>query len=149
MGGEEPAAPEGEEADPKKDFQEAVGKIGQVINELQDKDQFDEKDIKNVMNSIITAIGPEGFKLVGDKVVESFYKKMQGSTENVDTEEEPIEDAEEETPTEEVPSEEKLDENFIKTLKFEAKQLLKEQLEQEIIKRKRSILIENIKRKLI
>jgi hypothetical protein len=149
MGGEEPAAPEGEEADPKKEFQEAVGKIGQVINELQDKGQFDEKDIKNVMNSIITAIGPEGFKLVGDKVVESFYKKMQGSTESVDSEEDvPVEEPATEEPAEEEPTE-KLDENFLRSLKKEAKQLLKEQLAQEIIKRKRSILIENIKRKLI
>jgi hypothetical protein len=148
---EEPAAeePAAEEADPKKDFQEAVGKLGQVINELQDKEQFDEKDIKNVMNSIITAIGPEGFKLVGDKVVESFYKKMQGSTESVDSKEEvPTEEpAEEEVPAEEG-GEEKLDENFLRSLKKEAKQLLKEQLEQELIKRKKNILIEQIKRKL-
>ena len=163
---EEPVAPEGEElpatdttatpeapaeeADPKKEFQEAVGKLGQTINELQDKEQFDAKDIKNAMNSLITAIGPEGFKLVGDKVVESFYKKMQGSTENVDTEEAPVEDTEEETPAEEAPVEEpKLDENFVRGLKVKAKVLLKEQLQQEIEKRKRNILIESIKRKIV
>jgi cytochrome c556 len=116
MGGEEAPA---EEADPKKEFQEAVGKLGQTINDLQDNDQFDEKDIKNAMNSLISAIGSEGFKLVGDKVVESFYKKMQGSQENVDKgkEEEPIEEPAEEAPIEE-PSTEKLDENFIKSLKL-------------------------------
>jgi hypothetical protein len=163
---EEPVAPEGEElpatdttatpeapaeeADPKKQFQEAVGKLGQTINELQDKEQFDAKDIKNAMNSLISAIGPEGFKLVGDKVVESFYKKMQGSSENVDTEETPVEDTEEETPAEEAPVEEpKLDENFVRGLKVKAKILLKEQLQQEIEKRKRNILIENIKRKIV
>jgi DNA-directed RNA polymerase beta' subunit len=145
------AAPEApaEEADPKKEFQEAVGKLGQTINDLQDKKQFDEKDIKNAMNSLITAIGPEGFKLVGDKVVESFYKKMQGSEVSTDdTEEEaPVEEpsAEEEAPAEEP----KLDENFVRGLKVKAKVLLKEQLQQEIEKRKRNILIESIKRKII
>jgi hypothetical protein len=157
-GGEElpaaDAAPEGgeeapaEEADPKKEFQEAVGKIGQTINDLQDKDQFDAKDIKNAMNSLISAIGPEGFKEVGDKAIESFYKKMQGSQES-SSEEAPAEEAPvEEVPTEE-PSTEKLDENFIKGLKTKAKVLLKEQLQQEIEKRKRNLLIQNIKRKLI
>jgi DnaJ-class molecular chaperone len=143
------AAPEGgEEADPKKEFQEAVGKIGQTINDLQDKDQFDAKDIKNAMNSLISAIGPEGFKEVGDKAIESFYKKMQGSQES-SSEEAPAEEAPvEEVPTEE-PSTEKLDENFIKGLKTKAKVLLKEQLQQEIEKRKRNLLIQNIKRKLI
>ena len=155
---EEPAAdttatPEApaEDADPKKAFQEAVGKLGQTINELQDNDQFDEKDIKNAMNSLISAIGPEGFKLVGDKVIESFYKKMQGSEISTD-------DTEEETSTEEPATEEpateeegteKLDENFLKQLKIESKRLLKEQLQQEIEKRKRKILIESIKRKLV
>lgn len=153
---EEPAAPEmggeeapAEEADPKKEFQEAVGKLGQTINELQDNDQFDAKDIKNAMNSLISAIGPEGFKLVGDKVVESFYKKMQGSQESVDKdkEEAPVEEPAEETPIEE-PTE-KLDENFVKSLKTKAKVLLKEQLQEEILRRKRNLLIQNIKRKLI
>lgn len=165
---EEPATPEGgeeapaadaattpevpaEDADPKKAFQEAVGKLGQTINELQDNDQFDEKDIKNAMNSLISAIGPEGFKLVGDKVIESFYKKMQGSEISTD-------DTEEETSTEAPATEEpaaeeegteKLDENFLKQLKIESKRLLKEQLQQEIEKRKRKILIESIKRKLV
>ena len=154
---EEPAAdasatPEApaEEADPKKEFQEAVGKLGQIINDLQDSDNFDEKDIKNAMNSLITAIGPEGFKLVGDKVVESFYKKMQGSEVSTDN-------TEEETPTEELPAEEpaeeelteKLDEGFLNQLKAESKRLLKEQLKQELEKRKRNILIESIKKKII
>ena len=141
---EEPAA---EEADPKKDFQEAVGKLGQVINTLQDQKMFEAKDIKNVMNSVISAIGKEGFKEVGDDVVDSFVKKIRGSEETVkvdNTEEEP---AEEEVPAEEE-GEEKLDENFLRSLKKEAKQLLKEQLEQELIKRKKHILIEQIKRKL-
>lgn len=151
---EEPAAEETptEEADPKKDFQEAVGKLGQVINTLQDQKAFDAKDIKNVMNSVISAVGKEGFKEVGDDVVDSFIKKMRGSEEKIkadNTEEEPTE---EEVPTEEVPAEEegeeKLDENFLRSLKKEAKQLLKEQLEQELIKRKKNILIEQIKRKL-
>jgi hypothetical protein len=151
---EEPAAEETptEEADPKKDFQEAVGKLGQVINTLQDQKTFDAKDIKNVMNSVISAVGKEGFKEVGDDVVDSFIKKMRGSEEKIkadNTEEEPTE---EEVPTEEVPAEEegeeKLDENFLRSLKKEAKQLLKEQLEQELIKRKKNILIEQIKRKL-
>lgn len=151
-GGEEaPAAPEApaEEADPKKEFQEAVGKLGQTINELQDNDKFDEKDIKNAMNSLITAIGPEGFKLVGDKAVESFYKKMQGSQESTDKEEAPVEaPAAEEAPIEE-PSTEKLDETFVNGLKTKAKSLLKEQLEEEILRRKRNLLIQNIKRKLV
>jgi len=155
---EEPAAdttatPEApaEEADPKKEFQEAVGKLGQTINDLQDKEQFDEKDIKNAMNSLITAIGPEGFKLVGDKVVESFYKKMQGSeiSTNDAEEEAPIEELPAEEPAAEEESTEKLDESFLKQLKAESKKLLKEQLQQEIQKRKRTILIENIKRKLV
>jgi len=142
---EEPA----EEVDPKKAFQEAVGKLGQTINDLQDNEQFDEKDIKNAMNSLISAIGSEGFKMVGDKVVDSFIKKMKGSQEKIDTEETPAE----ETPAEEVPAEEesteKLDENLLRQLKAESKKLLKEQLQQEIEKRKRTILIESIKRKLI
>jgi len=128
---EEPAAdttatPEApaEEADPKKEFQEAVGKLGQTINDLQDKEQFDEKDIKNAMNSLITAIGPEGFKLVGDKVVESFYKKMQGSEISTN-------DAEEEAPIEELPAEEPAAE------------------EESTEKLDESFLIENIKRKLV
>jgi hypothetical protein len=149
---EEPAeapAPEGEEApDTKKDFQEAVGKLGQLINDLQDNDEFDEKDVKNAMNSLISAIGPDGFKLVGDKAVESFYKKMQGSkedsTEETSTEEVPAEEA----PVEE-PATEKLDESFVKDLKVKAKLILKEQLEQEILKRKRKFLIEGIKRKIV
>jgi hypothetical protein len=151
---EEPAAPEGEETDPKKEFQEAVGKLGQVINELQDNDQFDEKDIKNAMNSLISAIGPEGFKLVGDKVVESFYKKMQGSKENISKEKEETPTEEPATPEDgeeaaiEEPSTEKLDETFVRNLKVKAKVILKEQLEQEILKRKRKFLIEGIKRKL-
>ena len=145
---EEPAA---EEADPKKDFQEAVGKLGQVINTLQDQKAFEAKDIKNVMNSVISAIGKEGFKEVGDDVVDSFVKKIRGSEETIkvdNTEEVPTEEpAEEEVPAEEE-GEEKLDENFLRSLKKEAKQLLKEQLEQELIKRKKNILIEQIKRKL-
>ena len=103
------------------------------------------------MNSVISAIGKEGFKEVGDDVVDSFVKKIRGSeeavkvdnTEEVPTEEEPIE----EVPAEEE-GEEKLDENFLRSLKKEAKQLLREQLEQELIKRKKHILIEQIKRKL-
>jgi hypothetical protein len=148
---EETPAPEAEESDPKKEFQEAVGKLGQTINELQDNDQFDEKDIKNAMNSLISAIGDEGFKLIGDKTVESFYKKMQGSKESVNTnkEETPVEEpAAEEAPIEE-PSTEKLDEKFLGNLKQKAKLILKEQLEQEILKRKRKYLIENIKRKIV
>ena len=49
----------------------------------------------------------------------------------------------------EEPSTEKLDENILRQLKSESKRLLKEQLKQEIEKRKRNILIESIKRKLI
>ena len=149
MGGADAPAPEmggaeapAEEADPKKEFQEAVGKLGQTINDLQDNEQFDEKDIKNAMNSIISAIGPEGFKLVGNKTVESFYKKMQGSQESVDNKKE-------EMPSEEEPATEKLDENILRNLKKEAKIILKEQLQEEIIRRKKAILIEQIKRKLI
>ena len=144
-------APAEEEADPKKDFQEAVGKLGQVINTLQDQKAFEAKDIKNVMNSVISAIGKEGFKEVGDDVVDSFVKKIRGSEEAIkvdNTKEVPTEEpAEEEVPAEEG-GEEKLDENFLRSLKKEAKQLLKEQLEQELIKRKKNILIEQIKRKL-
>jgi hypothetical protein len=142
MGGAEAPA---EESDPKKDFQEAVGKLGQTINDLQDKEQFDEKDIKNAMNSLISAIGPEGFKTIGDKAVESFYKKMQGSQINEpDTEEAPVEE-----PAVEEPSTEKLDENLLRQLKSESKKILKEQLQKELLKRKKNILIENIKRKLV
>jgi hypothetical protein len=137
------AAPEGDESDPKKEFQETVGKIGQLINELQDKEEFNEGDVKNAMNSIISAIGAEGFKMVGDEVVDSFIKKMRGSQEEIDTTNKP-----EEAPAQEEPSTEKLDENFLRQLKSESKRLLKEQLKQEIEKRKKSILIESIKRKL-
>jgi len=153
-GGEEApaadAAPEGEEADPKKEFQETVGKLGQVVNELQDKKLLDKKDIKNAMNSLITAIGDD-FKQLSDKEKESFYQKIKGSSveepvnkEEPSTEEEPVE-----APAEEEPSTEKLDENILRQLKSESKRLLKEQLKQEIEKRKRNILIESIKRKLI
>lgn len=149
---EEPAAPEmggpeapAEEADPKKEFQEAVGKLGQTINELQDKKQFDEKDIKNAMNSLISAIGSEGFEMIGDKAIESFYKKMQGSQiSEPDTEKAPAEE-----PAVEEPSTEKLDENLLRQLKSESKKILKEQLQKELLKRKKNILIENIKRKLV
>ena len=144
---EEPA----EEEDPKKEFQETVGKLGQIINDLQDKKLFNEKDIKNAINSVIAAVGKEGFEMVGSKVVDSFIKKMKGSQETIkvdNTEEEPAEEeAPEEVPAEEE-GEEKLDENFLRSLKKEAKQLLREQLEQELIKRKKHILIEQIKRKL-
>ena len=153
-GGEEApaadAASEGEEADPKKEFQETVGKLGQVVNELQDKKLLDKKDIKNAMNSLITAIGDD-FKQLSDKEKESFYQKIKGSSveepvnkEEPSTEEEPVE-----APAEEEPSTEKLDENILRQLKSESKRLLKEQLKQEIEKRKRNILIESIKRKLI
>jgi hypothetical protein len=109
---------------------------------------FDEKDVKNVMNSVISAIGDEGFKMVGNKVVDSFIKKLRGSQEEVSTDtEEPAEETPEETPIEE-PETEKLDENFLKGLKTKARVLLKEQLKQEIEKRKRNILIESIKRKI-
>jgi hypothetical protein len=159
MGGEEPAAEEpaaeepaateepAAEEDPKKEFQEAVGKLVQITTKLRKDGDLKPEDIKNLINSSISAVGREGFKEVGDDVVDSFVKKMRGSEEKikVDNTEEP---AEEEEPIEE-PSTEKLDENFLRSLKKEAKQLLKEQLGQEIIKRKRSILIENIKRKLI
>jgi hypothetical protein len=149
---EEPAAeePAEEEKDPKKEFQEAVGKLGQVINTLQDQKAFKVADIKNVMNSVISAIGKEGFEEVGDDVVDSFIKKIRGSQESIkvdNTEEEPVEEPATEEPAEEEPTE-KLDENFLRSLKKEAKQLLKEQLEQELIKRKKNILIEQIKRKL-
>jgi hypothetical protein len=153
---EEPVAPEGgeeapaEEANPKKDFQETVGKLGQVINELQDKKSLDKKDIKNVMNSIISAIGDD-FEQLSDKEKESFYQKIKGSSvsdeeggeEEVPTEE-PVE-----APAEEEPSTEKLDENLLRQLKSESKRLLKEQLQKEIMRRKRGFLIENIKRKLV
>ena len=154
---EEPAAeePAEEEKDPKKEFQEAVGKLGQVINTLQDQKAFKVADIKNVMNSVISAIGKEGFEEVGDDVVDSFIKKIRGSQESIkvdNTEEEPVEEPATEEPATEEPAEEepteKLDENFLRSLKKEAKQLLKEQLEQELIKRKKNILIEQIKRKL-
>jgi hypothetical protein len=145
---EEPAAeqPEGEEVDPKKEFQETVGKLGQVINDLQDNKSLDKKDIKNVMNSIISAIGDD-FEQLSDKEKESFYQKIKGSTVEGDSTEEEV--PTEEEPTEEVPAEEKLDENLLKQLKAESKKLLKEQLQREIEKRKRNILIESIKRKLI
>jgi hypothetical protein len=146
--GEAPAAeqPEGEEVDPKKEFQETVGKLGQVINDLQDNKSLDKKDIKNVMNSIISAIGDD-FEQLSDKEKESFYQKIKGSTVEGDSTEEEV--PAEEAPTEEVPAEEKLDENLLKQLKAESKKLLKEQLQREIEKRKRNILIESIKRKLI
>jgi hypothetical protein len=102
------------------------------------------------MNSVISAIGKEGFEEVGDDVVDSFIKKIRGSQESIkvdNTEEEPVEEPATEEPAEEEPTE-KLDENFLRSLKKEAKQLLKEQLEQELIKRKKNILIEQIKRKL-
>ena len=134
-----------EEEDPKKEFQEAVGKLGQVINTLQDQKAFEVKDIKNVMNSVISAIGKEGFKEVGDDVVDSFIKKIRGSEESIKVDN--TEEAPEEVPAEEE-GEEKLDENFLRSLKKEAKQLLREQLEQELIKRKKHILIEQIKKKL-
>lgn len=146
--GAEPAAPEGEEVDPKKEFQEAVGKLGQTINDLQDADKLDPKDIKNAMNSLISAIGSEGFKELSDKEKESFYNKIKGSQESEAPSSEEEEVPAEEAPEEEVPSEEKLDENFLRKLKAESKKILKEQLAQEIIKRKRNILIEGIKRKL-
>ena len=140
-GGEEAPA---EESDPKKEFQETVGKLGQVINDLQDNKSLDKKDIKNAMNSIISAIGDD-FEQLSDKEKESFYQKIKGSSvEDVPTEEVPTE----EPPTEEPPTE-KLDENLLNQLKVESKRLLKEQLQREIEKRKRSILIEGIKRKLI
>jgi hypothetical protein len=73
---------------------------------------------------------------------------MRGSQEEVSTDtEEPAEETPEETPIEE-PETEKLDENFLKGLKTKARVLLKEQLKQEIEKRKRNILIESIKRKI-
>ena len=142
---EEPAAPEGEESDPKKEFQETVGKIGQIINELQDKKSLDKKDIKNVMNSVITAIGDD-FEQLSDKEKEGFYQKIKGSS--ISDEEGGEEAPAEEAPIEE-PSTEKLDENLLRQLKSESKRLLKEQLQQEIVKRKRKILIETIKRKII
>jgi hypothetical protein len=150
--GEAPAAeqPEGEEVDPKKEFQETVGKLGQVINDLQDNKSLDKKDIKNVMNSIISAIGDD-FEQLSDKEKESFYQKIKGSTVDGESTEEEV--PAEETPAEEVPTEEpsteKLDENLLKQLKAESKNLLKEQLQKEIEKRKRNILIESIRRKLI
>jgi hypothetical protein len=153
---EEPVAPEGgeeapaEEADPKKEFQETVGKLGQVINDLKDDKSLDKKDIKNAMNSIISAIGDD-FEQLSDKEKESFYQKIKGSTIDGESTEEEV--PAEETPVEEVPTEEpsteKLDENLLKQLKAESKNLLKEQLQREIEKRKRNILIESIRRKLI
>jgi hypothetical protein len=146
MGGEAPAEePAAEEVDPKKEFQETVGKLGQVINELQDKKTLDKKDIKNAMNSIISAIGDD-FEQLSDKEKEAFYQKIKGSS--VDDESNKEEAPAEEMPIEE-PSTEKLDENLLRQLKSESKRLLKEQLQKEIEKRKRNILIESIKRKLI
>ena len=149
MGGEkpaeEPATPESEEVDAKKEFQETVGKIGQLINDLQKEDKFDEGDVKNAMNSVISAIGPEGFKMVDSDIIDSFIKKIRGSQEEIDTNNKPEEPAAEETPAEEPST---LDENLLRQLKSESKRLLREQLQQEIEKRKRSILIESIKRKL-
>jgi len=142
---EEPAAPE-EEVDPKKEFQETVGKLGQVINDLQDKKSLDKKDIKNVMNSVITAIGDD-FQQLSDKEKEGFYQKIKGSS--VGDEEPAAEETPVEQPAAEEDGTEKLDENFLKELKLESKKLLKEQLQQEIQKRKRKILIESIKRKLV
>jgi hypothetical protein len=146
---EEPVAPEGEDekGDSKKEFQEVVGKLVQVTTKLRKDGDLKPEDIKNIMNSSIAAVGKEGFKEVGDNVVDSFIKKIRGSEEKIDTnkKEEPVE----EPPIEEPAEEPSLDENFVRSLKTKAKVLLKEQLQEEILKRKRNLLIQNIKRKLI
>jgi hypothetical protein len=142
---EEPAAPapEDEKGDSKKEFQEVVGKLVQVTTKLRKDGDLKPEDIKNIMNSSIAAVGKEGFKEVGDNVVDSFIKKIRGSEEKIDTNKK-------EEPAEEAPAEEpSLDENFVRSLKTKAKVLLKEQLQEEILKRKRNLLIQNIKRKLI
>ena len=98
------------------------------------------------MNSVITAIGDD-FQQLSDKEKEGFYQKIKGSS--VGDEEPAAEETPVEQPAAEEDGTEKLDENFLKELKLESKKLLKEQLQQEIQKRKRKILIESIKRKLV
>jgi hypothetical protein len=146
MGAETPAAPEdGKEKDLNDEIQSKIGETQPLITDLkQDKTKYDSSFIKTTINSLLGYWGDALEKLDSDDI-KDIKDRLEGSQVSSD-------DTEKEAPVEEVPAEEpsteKLDENLLRQLKSESKRLLKEQLKQEIEKRKRSILIESIKRKL-
>jgi hypothetical protein len=146
MSGQEPAAPEGgEEKDLNDEIQSKLGETQELITDLKkDETKYDSSFIKTTINSLLGYWGDALKKLDSDDIKE-IKDRLEGSQVSSN-------DTEKEVPAEEVPAEEpsteKLDENLLRQLKLESKKLLKEQLQQEIEKRKRSILIESIKRKL-
>jgi hypothetical protein len=144
--GGESAAPQGEEEkDLNDEIQSKIGETQELIGDLKkDETKYDSSFIKTTINSLLGYWGDALKKLDSDDI-KDIKDRLEGSQVNSD-------DTEKEAPVEEVPAEEpsteKLDENLLRQLKFESKKLLKEQLKQEIEKRKRSILIESIKNKL-
>jgi hypothetical protein len=139
------AAPEGgaeEEKDLNDEIQSKLGETQELITNLKkDETKYDSSFIKSTINSLLGYWGDDLKKLDSDDI-KDIKDKLEGSQVG----EEP---STEKAPAEEEPSTEKLDENLLRQLKSESKRLLKEQLQQEIEKRKRNILIESIKRKLI
>ena len=139
------AAPEGgaeEEKDLNDEIQSKLGETQELITNLKkDETKYDGSFIKSTINSLLGYWGDDLKKLDSDDI-KDIKDKLEGSQVG----EEP---STEKAPAEEEPSTEKLDENLLRQLKSESKRLLKEQLQQEIEKRKRNILIESIKRKLI
>lgn len=143
--------PEGGEDNAKKEFQKTVGSLGQSINSLKDTNQFDEKDIKNVMNSLITAIG-DAFANIDETEKEKFFERIRKNGEELKDDE----GGEEKTdPTKsEVPAKapvekteepkEKLDEKFLRHLKKESVKILSEEAKKMVIEKQRKQLIESI-----
>lgn len=149
MGGEVPA-PEGaaeEEKDLNGEIQSKIGETQELIGDLKkDKTKYDSSFIKTTINSLLGYWG-DALKELNSDDIKDIKDKLEGS--QVGEEPSNKKSSEPTEPSMEEPAaEEQLDENFLRHLKAESKRLLKEQLQQEIIKRKRSILIEGIKRKL-
>jgi hypothetical protein len=143
--GEEPAAPEGgEEKDLNDEIQSKLGETQELIGDLKrDETKYDSSFIKTTINSLLGYWG-DALKELDSDDIKDIKDRLEGSQ----VDEKPSTEKTETSSVEDVPAEAQLDENFLRQLKAESKRLLKEQLEQEIIKRKRNILIEGIKRKL-
>jgi hypothetical protein len=141
---EVPDAEGEEEKDLNDEIQSKLGETQELIGNLKkDETKYDSSFIKTTINSLLGYWG-DALKELNSDDVKDIKDRLEGSQ----VDEKPSDEKTETPPVEDVPAEAQLDENFLRQLKAESKRLLKEQLEQEIIKRKRSILIEGIKRKL-
>jgi hypothetical protein len=114
----------------KKDFQQVVGKIGQVVGDLKGRKMFDTKDIKNLMNTVITTIG-DSFAELNDEEKEIFFNRIRKNGE----------EEKEEIPSELVNDTETKKE-LSEAIKKQAKLLLEKQILQKHANKKQQIINE-------